>query len=87
MVAMTRFSSKMEAPIAEMIKYKKGALRSRRGLYAILSTMIATRSVPKEASKKATANGSFRSVRPKNPKYAPSMITPPCAKFEKFMME
>jgi len=56
-------------------------------LYAILSTMMATTSVPTEASKKAATNGSFRSVKPKNPKYAPSMITPPCAKFEKFMME
>ena len=54
MVATTKFSMKMDAPIAAIMKYRLGAFLSLSGLYASFSRMTATAPQPIEAIMNAT---------------------------------
>jgi len=85
-IAITRFSIKMDAPIADIIKYRNGALLSLRGLYATLSIISAKMAEHMAAEMNAKGKGNLKNVRKKNPKYAPNIITPPWAKLLKFII-
>jgi hypothetical protein len=58
----------MEAPIADMMKYKNGALRILKGLYATLSTSTARMAAQMAAPRKAMAKGQLNNVKKKKPK-------------------
>jgi hypothetical protein len=85
-IAITRFSRNIDAPIAEIIKYKNGAFLSLSGLYAIRSITKAKTAVHIADAINAKGKGNLNSVRKKNPKYAPNIITPPWAKLLKFII-
>lgn len=84
--AITIFSKKIEAPIADIIKYKNGAFLFLSGLYTIFSMLTANNPVPTADKINATKNGTLNNVRQKYPIYAPIIITPPWAKLEKFII-
>jgi hypothetical protein len=75
--AIIMFSRNIETPIADIIKYRKGAFLFLNGVYAILSIIMARIHAPIAARLKAIEKGSLKAVIQKKPIYAPIMITPP----------
>lgn len=51
--AITKFSKNIDAPIADIIKYRNGAFLFLNGLYTILSMETASSPAPKAEIKKA----------------------------------
>lgn len=62
-IAIIIFSMNMDAPMAQIIKYRNGAFLSLNGLYAVLSIITATIAVHRAANKNAKAKGRLYFVK------------------------